>query len=246
MISTGQVYLVRDPRPIPAVEEDYDGPTQPRPEREDDVAGWEYGMGKRACEDWLVRAGKQASFPATRVRIPVVHGERDYYRRMEGYLFRLLDGHPLLVPDGGNARIRHVYADAVARALVRIVEERKGVGEAYNLSQGEDVTLRQILHMLSTALGVNPTLVDVPWATLEEQGLTPRSVSPLTSRWMSVLDPSKAARELGFTHETVEQYLGKMVASFLGHPPADVPEGYKDRGAEVALARSLLATLPSP
>ena len=47
--------------------------------------------------------GAHASgFPATRLRIPMVNGQRDYYRRIESYLWRLLDGSPILLPDGGT------------------------------------------------------------------------------------------------------------------------------------------------
>ncbi|HJW65025.1 MAG TPA: NAD-dependent epimerase/dehydratase family protein, partial [Actinomycetes bacterium] len=50
MISTGQVYLVREPRPAPAREADYEGAlmAEPPPGKEKDE--WDYGMGKRAAE----------------------------------------------------------------------------------------------------------------------------------------------------------------------------------------------------
>jgi nucleoside-diphosphate-sugar epimerase len=80
-ISTGQVYLVRDGCPRPAREEDYDGPVMGRLADPDDQGNWDYGVGKRACEDALVTA---PSFPSTRVRIPIVNGECDDARRLEG------------------------------------------------------------------------------------------------------------------------------------------------------------------
>lgn len=91
MISTGQVYLVRAGCPRPAREEDYDGPVTARPGDPADVEDWEYGVGKRACEDALAAAARDG-FPATRVRIPMVNGPLDYFRRIEGYLWRLVPG----------------------------------------------------------------------------------------------------------------------------------------------------------
>ncbi len=95
MVSTGQVYLVREgcPHPArePAREEDYDGPVMARPADPADVEDWEYGIGKRACEDALAAAARDG-FPATRVRIPMVNGPLDYFRRIEGYLWRLVPG----------------------------------------------------------------------------------------------------------------------------------------------------------
>src|SRR5262249_31218520 len=81
LISTGQVYLVRTPRPSPARESDYDGPLMPEPPSgHPDHEDWAYGMGKRAGEDVLAAAFVRDGFPSTRLRIPMVNGERDYHR----------------------------------------------------------------------------------------------------------------------------------------------------------------------
>jgi nucleoside-diphosphate-sugar epimerase len=85
MVSTGQVYLVREGCPRPAREADYAGPVMARPADPADLWDWEYGMGKRGCEEALVAAGRDG-LTATRLRIPMVNGPLDYHRRMEGYL----------------------------------------------------------------------------------------------------------------------------------------------------------------
>jgi nucleoside-diphosphate-sugar epimerase len=130
LVSSGQVYLLRDGGPIPPVaarEGDYAGPLRPRPADPADAAEWDYGAGKRAAEDALAEAAA-TGWPATAIRIPMVHGERDYYRRLEGYLWRLRDGGPLLVP-GAARPVRHVYGAAVVRALVDLAG-RPGRGQA--------------------------------------------------------------------------------------------------------------------
>ena len=239
MISTGQVYLVRDSDRAargPAREEDYDGPVMPRPDSEPDLGEWEYGMGKRACEDALAEAWARDRFPATRVRIPMVNGERDYLRRMESYLWRLLDGGPLILPDGGRHRVRHVYAGEVARFLCEILGRRETFGRAYNVAQEETPTLSELAALLRALLGSRAEIVPVRSDRLRNAGLDPLRVSPFSGRWMSFLDPSRARQELGFVHEPLELYLGKIVASFLAHPPADRPEGYDARETERAAA----------
>ena len=120
-ISTGQVYLVREGCPRPARESDYQGPLVPPPQDAYDRAQWDYGIGKRGLEDALARAWQDARFPATRLRIPMVNGERDHFRRIERYLFRLLDGGPLLLPGGGEHRTRHVYSGAVAKGILGLL-----------------------------------------------------------------------------------------------------------------------------
>jgi nucleoside-diphosphate-sugar epimerase len=237
------VYLVREgcPKPpqTPLKESDYSGPVMARPETSSERSQWDYGVGKRQCEDALAEAWKARRFPATRLRIPIVNGERDNERRLEGYLTRMLDGMPVLLPDGGANAVRHAYAGEVARAIAGMLGEERTFGEAYNLSQPESPSLAEMLAMIAEMLGARPRFVPVPSQKILERGLDLRSVSPFSGRWMSMLDASKAEAELGFRHEPLERYLGKIVASYLAHPPPSPPEGYAHRRDEVALAKSL-------
>jgi nucleoside-diphosphate-sugar epimerase len=237
LVSTGQVYLVREGCPVPAREEDYSGPLMPRPDDPRDLPEWEYGMGKRACEDALAEAHARNGFPATAVRIPMVNGERDYLRRMEGYLWRLLDGGPVILPEGGAHRLRHVYGGEVARFLAGIAGRPERCGRAYNLAQQETPTLAELVGRLRDLLGSRAEIVPVPSERIRAAGLDPARLSPFSGRWMSFLDPSRARTELGFLHEPVEVYLARIVAAFLAHPPAGRPEGYARRADETALAR---------
>lgn len=243
-MSTGQVYLIREPRPEVATEEDYDGPLMERPHDPVDKHEWDYGKGKRNAEDALAAAWAESGFPATRIRMPMVNGERDYRRRIEGYLWRLLDGAPVIVPDGGDAPVRHVYGGEVVRAITGMLGNKDTFGKAYNISQQETPTLRELLLMLADLLGARGPgsarkveLVSIPSADLIAAGLVPGQVSAFSSKWMSFLDPTRARDELGFTHEPLAAYLGRIAASFQAHPPAEPPESYARRAREVALAR---------
>ena len=138
-VSTGQVYLVREGCPRPAREDDYAGPVMAAPPTPADEEDWAYGVGKRAAEDALAAA----AVPSTRVRIPMANGERDPKRRLESYLWRMLDGGPLLVP-GADAIARHVYRGAVVDALARMVDAPPP-GAVYNLAQTEQPTVRELL-----------------------------------------------------------------------------------------------------
>ncbi|MDI1443387.1 NAD-dependent epimerase/dehydratase family protein [Polyangium sp. 6x1] len=241
-ISTGQVYLVREGAPRPSREIDYAGPVMPRPTDEDELGNWEYGTGKRDCEDTLVEAFETSRFPSTRIRIPVVNGERDSSRRIDRYLFRLADGGPVLVPDGGTHLVRHVYAGEVARFLTDILGNARTFGEAYNVCQPEMPSLVELLGILKGMLGSRSELAPVPSADVVAAGLCLRDVSPFSTKWMSMVDPSKAEAELGFRHEPLTTSLGKIVASFLAYgyatPP---PDGYEHRPKEIELATRWLA-----
>jgi nucleoside-diphosphate-sugar epimerase len=235
MISTGQVYLVREDARTPSREADYDGPVIPRPAAGPDLPEWEYGVGKRGAENALVDAFRDQGFPATRLRIPMVNGENDYYRRLDGYLWRLFDGGPVLVPDGGRQPCRHVYGDDVARQVVALLGRRETFGQAYNLAADEAPTLRQLLEMLRAAAGARAPLVDVPSAAIVARGLSPAGISPYSNEWMSNIDAAKARAELGFTVTPVAEVLARVVATFMNHPYATPPENYARRADEVAL-----------
>lgn len=236
-ISTGQVYLVREPRPSPARETDYEGPVMAEPPADHpDHGDWAYGMGKRGCEDALAAAFARGGFPSTRLRIPMVNGERDHLRRLEGYLWRMLDGGKVLVPDGGRHLVRHVYARDVARAIAGLLGRAATFGQAYNLCQEETPTLVDVLEMVAGLVGAPPRLQPIPRAALEAAGLDPVRVSPFSGRWMSFLDPARACAELGFAPTPLPTYLASIAASFLAHPPASPPEAYATRARERELA----------
>jgi nucleoside-diphosphate-sugar epimerase len=236
VISSGQVYLVRDGAKRPAREDDYDGPLLPEPSDPAEHREWDYGMGKRAVEDTLAECWRAERFPATRLRIPMVNGERDYQRRLEGYLCRLLDGGPVLLPDGGDRPMRLVYSGAVARAIGEVLGAERSFGQAYNLAQEETPTLGELLTLMAERLGARARLVPVPAPEIRAAGLDPVAISPFSGRWMSFLDPSRARAELDFRHEALAAYLDKIVTTFLASPPDEPPPGYATRAAEIAVA----------
>jgi nucleoside-diphosphate-sugar epimerase len=234
-IGTGQVYLVREGCPRPATEGDYAGPLLPRPDGPPDLDQWSYGMGKRDCEDALVQAWEKERFPATRLRIPVVNGERDDRRRIEGYLFRMLDGGPLIVPDGGAQQTRHVYGGEVVRAIVSMLGRSETLGGAYNLCQEETPTVRDLLATVAEIVGASPRFVTMSSDELLAAGLPPAQISPYSTRWTSFMDPGKARAQLGFQHVPLADYLARIVAAFLARPPAEPPPSYLHREKELQL-----------
>lgn len=238
-ISSGQVYLVRTGCPRPARETDYDGPLLEDPASGPDKPEWDYGMGKRELEDALARAWDEARFPATRLRLPMVNGPRDHFRRLERYLFRLLAGRPLLLPGGGERRLRHVYSGSVVKAIQSLLGRSDSFGQAYNLAQDETPTLAELLQLVAAALGAPLRLLPVAEERVREAGLDPLLVSPFSGRWMSFLDPTRARRELGFRHEPLATYLEAIVTTFLSRPPLDPPPGCESWQREDALLATL-------
>ncbi|MGH7550696.1 MAG: NAD-dependent epimerase/dehydratase family protein [Gemmatimonadota bacterium] len=213
-LSTGQVYLVREACPVPAREEDYDGPLIDPPAGDSwESAEWRYGIEKRECEDRLADAWAARRFPGTRLRLPMIHGERDHYGRIHGYVRRFLDGGPVLLPLEGGPRLRHIHQADVVATILRLLESGDGKGRAYNLAQDDLWTLDEFLDRLAALLGVEPDIDHRPRAELEAAGLFP-ACSPFSNPWMSVLDNRRAKEELGFRFAGFDDYLPDLVKSF--------------------------------
>jgi nucleoside-diphosphate-sugar epimerase len=236
-VSTGQVYLVRQDCPVPAREDDYHGPTLAAPPSSEDQDDWAYGIGKRGAEDVFAAA---TALPSTRLRIPMVNGEHDHKRRIEAYVWRLLDGGPLIVPRA-SAIARHVYSGAVIRAIAALVEHPPRPGQAFNLAQAEQVTVRDLIARIAERAAARAELVELPATSLEAAGLSVTGASPFSSAWMSRIDPSRAAIELGFVHPPLEVYLDSILASLFAAWPEAPPPGYRQRAGELALARQVRA-----
>ncbi len=177
-----------------------------------------------------------SALSATRLRVPMINGERDPQRRLEGYLWRILDGGPVIVPDGGLATARHIYALDLAIAVAGLLGDERTFGEAFNLCQDETPTVWELVGLLAERLGAPDRRVALPRAALGD--LPIKAISPFTSRWMSFLDPARAKDLLGFSHRPLGAYLDSIVASFLAHKNAAPPPGYEHREDEQRLAHA--------
>jgi nucleoside-diphosphate-sugar epimerase len=230
-LSTGQVYLVRENLARPFHESDYEGVVMPRPEPNTyDYEEWTYGYEKRQAEDILKKAWIENQFPYTTLRLPMVNGERDHFSRLYGYVLRIKDGGPILVPTTPNHALRHVYGGDVVRVITQLIESGQGKGKAYNISQDETVSLKEFLSVVGTILGSQPHILEVERTLLEANGFLP-DCSPFSENWMSELDNTLSKKELGFTYTPLPVYMEKILAYYEQHPPQQ-PASYRRRNAE--------------
>ena len=234
MISTGQVYLVSEGSKPPFREDDVEGPVRPEPETgEYDRASWRYGTGKRRAERTLLGLRGSHGVRSTILRLPIVQGEGDGSLRLWAYLERMLDGGPLVLPDGGTQTARFVHAGDVGRAIARLAVDPPRAA-VYNLAQPDAIPLRDFLERVAKAAHLEPRFVDAAWAECRAAGLD-EAFSPYAGKWRSVLDPSRIATEWGFVAARTEDYLPGVVRWHLERKPAS-HAGYALRSEELALA----------
>ncbi len=238
LISSGQVYLVTENPRMPSPEEESDRPITPEPEPDTrEHANWVYGAGKRRAEGAVLALRETHGVRSVILRLPIVQGEADHSLRLWAYLERLLDGGPIVLPEGGVHRLRHVYAGDVANAILRLAESPPPRYAVYNLAQPEIVTLRELLTRVALAARVEPHFVDATWEEIVAAGIDPW-FSPYAGKWSSMPDPARAA-EWGFMGTRLTDYLPRVVAWHLENRPAESHFGYAERQAELALAARL-------
>lgn len=232
-LSSGQVYLVREGLRPPFREEHYAGRTMPAPpEGSRDWGDWKYGADKRDAEDALAAAVAERGFPATVLRLPMVHSERDHYQRLHNYLARLADGGPILLPAGPHLRIRHVDGSDVVRAIADLVESSSGLGGVYNLGQDETLEIDACLELLARTAKRPLSVARVPRERLLAAGLLP-ACSPFSGLWMSALDNRRSKEELGVVYTPFDRTVERLIRHLERQPS---PAGYAQRPRELELA----------
>lgn len=129
--------------------------------------------------------------PGTVLRLPMVHGPGDPYRRLSPYLKRMDDGRPAIVLDERMARWRcpRGYVEDVAAAIALVVVDERATGRVYNIS--EPVALPEVewVRMIGGVVGWRGEIVTVPGGRI-----------PLPYRMEQSLntDSARIRRELGF------------------------------------------------
>jgi nucleoside-diphosphate-sugar epimerase len=237
-ISSGQVYLVRENLERPFRERDYTGPVMPAPAHDSaDHPSWLYGIDKRLAEE-IFAEGASRGFPVTTLRLPMVASERDHYGRIQGYIARLMDGNPLLIPEGRGLPLRHVYVDDVASLVARLPSMKLAPGSAYNISFGESLELDDFLSLLSSLVNSSSEIWKVKRDKLIEAGLLP-DCSPFSGKWMSELDNTLSVSELNAEYTSPADYLPSIVGDYRRRwiPSGLVPDSYRQREKELNFAR---------
>jgi len=239
LISTGQVYLSTEASRMPYREADSDYPLKPEPPAgSSEHSQWSYGVGKRRAESALMALRASHGVRAVALRLPIIQGEGDPSLRLWAWLERMLDGGPLLLPEGGTGPTRFLYAGDVARALLMLLEAPPPREPAYNLAQPDILSLREFLERVAAQAGLRPKFVDVSVEEAAAAGLPPLFV-PFYGPWTSVLDPALATAEWGFSGTRLDDYLPAVVRWHLEERPAVSHAGYASRTLERQLAERL-------
>jgi nucleoside-diphosphate-sugar epimerase len=238
VLSSGQVYLVREGLQRPFREEDYEGELMAAPEEVSyDYEEWRYGAQKREVEDELEAEHSRSGFPFTALRLPMVNSARDPYNRLYNYYLRLRDGGAILVPDQPNYVLNHVYGLDVVKVIADLIEGDAGRGKAYNIAQDEHISHADFLSALAAITGAQARTVTARRGDLVAHGFLP-DCAPFSERWMSALDNRLSKDELGVAYTPLVESLEALVEYYDTHRLPH-PLTYRRRRAELQYAESL-------
>lgn len=160
----------------------------------------------------------QPDLPGTVLRLPMVHGPGDPYRRLWPYLKRMDDGRPAIVLDEGMARWKcpRGHVEDVAAAIALAVVDDRSAGRVYNVAEPVAFTEAQWVRRIGGAVGWRGEVVTVPGGRI-----------PLTYRIEQALDTDsgRIRRELGFIKAVPPEEALERTVAWERANPAGPPSG---------------------
>jgi nucleoside-diphosphate-sugar epimerase len=128
---------------------------------------WEYSRNKIACEDRLVRAGREEGFPYTIVRPSLTYGDTQIPLVMNSWarpwtaIQRMRQGKPVVVPGDGSSLWTITHNDDFAKGLVGLLGHTQALGHAFHITSDEVMTWDQFYHTAAAAAGAQARIVHI-------------------------------------------------------------------------------------
>jgi hypothetical protein len=165
---------------------------------------------------------------------------------------RVLDGRRVLIlPEDGLTLSHHGYAENVAHAVLLAVDRPEvAAGQIFHCGDEEVLSLRQMVEIVSAALGHRFEIVSLPW----ELAVPARPLLAQPAPTHRVLDLAKLRHRLGYRDVVpAREALARTARWLAAHPPApggpeetvlQDPFDYAAEDALVEAWRRALSALP--
>lgn len=231
-ISSAAVYLLDDMRINPIREED----TTPEIGASPPMGAMaEYGYHKRAAEIEIEKAIASKGLPAVIIRPPMISGRHDYTERDFGYISRIMDGSPILLPLERQGSHRHVWVNDLVDAIMLSLTSLKAAGQAFNVTSHSILSMPDYLGLIAMALDKKADIVYLPHAKLKAE--LGGGYSPFAYIRDFIQDISRARAILGFRPTSARDWLPELARYYSDEYRGDPPAEYtRMREKELALA----------
>ena len=234
-LSSAAVYLLNRERINPLCEEDVPRALDDSPPVSGSMV--EYGYHKRAAEIEIEKAVAEKGFPAVIIRPPVVSGQYDYTERDYGYIRRIMDGGPIILPVERSGSHRHVSVKDLVDAIMLCLESKGAAGKTFNVASHSILSMPDYLGIIATALDTGLEIMYMPYETLRDE--FGKGFSPFAYAKDFIQDINRAGSLLGFRPSPSKVWLKELALyyadEYKGNPPAEYT---KRREKEIALAQS--------
>lgn len=185
-----------------------------------------YARSKRESEAMVLEAHRQGRIWATAIRPDVVYGRRD--RQFVPRMAVLIRRAAIPMLNGGRSTMAVVHAANVAQGAVLAATSDHAGGNAYNLANDFDVTVRQFFELAGQGLGRRPLLLPMPlWLARGTLRVAKSGLRLLTGGRFSLISGSVIdfiAEDNPFSSERAKRELGWAPAV---RPEQGVPEAFR-------------------
>lgn len=130
---------------------------------------WDYSRNKIACEERLLQAYREESFPVTIVRPSLTYGETLIPLIMNSWaemsytmVDRMLRGEEVIVPGDGSSLWVITHNTDFAKGLVGLLGNEQAIGHAFHITSDEVLTWDQLYKIVGAAARVEPKIVHIP------------------------------------------------------------------------------------
>lgn len=200
---------------------------QPVREEDSDVSGypWEYrsnlskyGEGKRHVE--RVNLESQKDWQYVVIRVPATLGPDDPTGRFAWWLWRILDGGPILLPDGGKNAAQLGYSRDLAQFILDCAATRGTERNVFNYAQRELPAWSRYLEIMAKAAGKELRTVAVPSEMLHRHSGLPWhewGYAPFCDLNVT-MSLSKAERMVGLPGTPLTEWVKSTTDWYLAHP----------------------------
>lgn len=151
----------------------------------------------RAAERAVLERAAAGAYAGTVVRYPAIYGPRNLVPWEWSVIRRVLDGRSrMILPDDGLWIISRCAARNAAEVVLCAVDRPEVAnGQAYNVADDDQFTVRQWAEAVAAVMGGELEFVGIP---AEVAGSALIELLPPTGRAHMLLDNNKAKRELGY------------------------------------------------
>jgi nucleoside-diphosphate-sugar epimerase len=172
--------------------------------------------------------------PATVLRLPMVHGPGDSYRRLSPYLKRMDDGRSVIVLDERMARWKcpRGFVVNVAAAIALAVVDERAAGRVYNVGEPVAFAEAEWVRRIGEVVGWRGQVVMAPVGRIPLPYCTEQSLD---------IDSGRIRRELGFVESVdPQEALERTIAWERANPSGPAPGiGLLDYDSEDLLAAGI-------